>query len=233
MRGKWALATAAVVALVVVGGIGGLTVRAFAGVSHTKVVTKNVTRFCVYVDRHNPGDSYGDVTVIPKYKNRICIVGKRGAAGDSSVITWNKTVAEAPAPPSARHVKSGFSGNTVDLAKVGPFTVRGYCASSEGVEAYTNVLSAQDGSSFAWDDNEQAGSFNNGDNERASNYAEGSAQDPSFVTEYENGEFAVSTNDQKTAFTGFSSNGVYIQGADGPACSFTGYLVVEKLNPSS
>jgi hypothetical protein len=44
----------------------------------------------------------------------------------------------------------------------------------------------------------------------------------------QNGEFSVSTADQKTAFTGFATNGVYIQGPTGPACSFTGYLVLEK-----
>ena len=47
MRGKWAVAAAVVLALVVVGGVGGLTMRAFAGTSHTKVVTKTVTKLCV------------------------------------------------------------------------------------------------------------------------------------------------------------------------------------------
>jgi hypothetical protein len=94
-------------------------------------------------------------------------------------------------------------------------------------------VSAQNSASFAWDDEVRAGDFNSGDDERASNAAVGGSQDPDFVTEYENGEFSVSTADQKTAFTGFATNGVYIQGADGPACSFTGYLVVEKLTPSS
>ena len=60
MRGKWALAAAAVLVLVVVGGVGGLTMRAFAGVAHTTIKTNTVTRFCVYVDRTNGGDSYGD-----------------------------------------------------------------------------------------------------------------------------------------------------------------------------
>ncbi|HEY2354594.1 MAG TPA: hypothetical protein VGH79_06835 [Gaiellaceae bacterium] len=200
--------------------------RAFAGNTSTKVVTKNVTKFCVYVDRHNGGDSYGDVSVLPKYKNKTCIVGKRGPAGDSSVVSWNKTVANAPAPPSQKH---GLSANYVDLAKVGPFTIRGYCALGEGVESYTDVISAQNGSSLAWDDESNyPASFQAGDDRRVSNSADGSSQSPSFVTEYENGEFAVASADQTTAFTGFAENGVYIQGADGPACSFTGYIVIEK-----
>jgi hypothetical protein len=228
MRGRWALAAAAVLALVVVAGAGGLSVRALAGTTHTKVVTKNVTKFCVYVDRHNGGSSYGDVSVVPKYMNKTCIVGKRGPAGDSSVITWNKTVATAPAPPAAPRVGSGLLANDVDLAKVGPFTVRGFCSNNGSVQAQTRVLSAQDGSSFAWDDSTYPADFNNGSNVQASNIATGLPQSPSFVTEYNNGEFSVSTPDQKMAFTGFASNGVYIQGATGPACSFIGHLVVEN-----
>jgi hypothetical protein len=193
-------------------------------------VTKNVTKFCVYVDRHNGGASYGDVSVVPKYKHQTCIVGKRGPAGDSSVITWNKTVATAPSIGATR-AGTGSLANFVDLATVGPFTVRGYCQSGDGVGAVTRVLSAQDGSSFAWDDDSQPASFNNGNSLQASNFANGTSQSPSFVTEYQNGEFSVTTGDQKMAFTGFAANGVYIQGPEGPACSFIGHLVVE--NPSS
>lgn len=198
--------------------------RAVAGVAHDKVVTKTVTRFCVYVDHTNAGDSYGDVTVLPKYKNRVCIVGKRGRAGDSSVVTWNKTVSA----PSAAKRRAGGSAGTVTLANVWPFTVRGHCASGADVEAYTSVVSTENGSSLAWDDTSEAGSFDFGQETRVSNSAHGLPLAPDFQTEYDNGEFSVSTSDQKTAFTGFATNGVYIQGQGGPACSFTGYLVLEK-----
>ena len=60
-----------------------------------------------------------------------------------------------------------------------------------------------------------------------SNFANGSPGSPGFVSDYQNGDFQVSTADQKTAFTGFASNGVYLNGADGPACSFQGYVVLE------
>ena len=109
----------------------------------------------------------------------------------------------------------GCRANFVDLAKVGPFTVRGYCALSQGVEAYTDVLSAQNGSSLAWDDSNAVANFNSGDVRQASNAAHGSTQTPDFEAEYDNGEFTVSTGDQKTAFTGWATNGVYIQGPMG------------------
>jgi hypothetical protein len=227
MRSRWGLAAAAVLALVVVGAVGGLTMRAVAGVSHNKVVTKTVTKFCVYVDHTNPGDSYGDVTVLPKYKNRVCIAGKRGRAGDSSVVTWNKTIATAGAPPAARR-KAGGSSGTVTLAHVWPFTVKGHCVSGEDVEAYTTVVSTENGSSLAWAYTSDPGSFDFGQEARVSNSAHGLPLAPDFQTEHGNGEFSVSTSDQKTAFTGFATNGVYIQGQGGPACSFTGYLVLEK-----
>ena len=228
MRGRWALAAAVVLALVVVGGIGGLTMRAFAGTAGGAVKTKTVTRFCVYVDRKNGGESYGDVSVDPKYAHKTCIVGKRGPAGDKSVITWNTTIATPGTLPGAP--RGSVGPNTVDLATVGPFTVRGYCALGEGVEAYTEVVSAQDGSSFAWNDNFYAGSFNSGDVQQASRFANGFPQGPAFVDEGPSGDFSVSTADQSTAFTGFANNGSYLNGPEGPACSFTGYLVVEKID---
>jgi hypothetical protein len=229
MRGKWALAAAAVVALVVVGWVGGLTMRAFAGVAHSAGKTKTVTRLCVYVDHRDKGASYGDLTVRAKYGHKTCIVGKRGPAGDTSVITWNKTVAVGGTIYGAkRKAGGGLQSGAIDLASVGPFTVRGYCETSEGTSAVTDVVSGQDGSSFAWGDNYYSGDFNSGNDQQASNPANGSSQNPDFVNEYSSGDFSVSTGDQKTAFTGFANNGVYINGPEGPACSFTGYLVLEQ-----
>jgi hypothetical protein len=234
MRGKWVLGAAAILALVVVGAVGGVTVRAFAGTSHVTVTdTKVVTKFCVYVDRRNGGDSYGDLSVVPKYSHKVCIVGKRGPSGSSSIVSWNKTIATAGAPPGAKHFARKGNANFVDLAKIGPFTIRGFCSSVEGVQATTDVVSGQDGSSFAWDDNVQAGSFNSGNTAQASNSAYGSSESAGYATEYDNGDFAVTTADGATAFTGFATNGVYINGAEGPACSFQGHVVIENAAPSS
>jgi hypothetical protein len=224
MRGKWLLAGAAVLALVVVGGFGGLT-KAFAGVGRWMGTTSNVTKLCVYVDRSNGGASYGDLSLVPQYGHRTCIVGKRGPAGSSSIVTWNATVAT---PSQITSPRPGSSAHSVDLAKVGPFTVRGYCSAGNGVNAVTDVISGQDGSSFRWDGTVYAADFNNGNDQQASNNANGTTQSPGFQTEYGNGEFSASTGDQKTAFTGFATNGVYIQGPDGPACSFIGHLVIEN-----
>jgi hypothetical protein len=226
MRGKWLLATAAMVVLVV--GLFGGFARAYAGVSHWMGKTTTATRFCVFIDRVDPPDSYGDLSVSPKYGNKTCIVGKRGAPGTTTVVPWNKTVA-TPVPIDAKHPVNPV--HYVDLATVGPFTVRGYCDSANGVFAETDLISAQDGSSLAWSDNVWATDFNNGDSHRVSNVANGFSDAPSLVTEYNSGEFTATTGDQKTAITGFAGNGVYVQGPNGPACSFVGHLVIE--NPSA
>ncbi|HUZ16222.1 MAG TPA: hypothetical protein VMU72_08600 [Gaiellaceae bacterium] len=202
--------------------------RAFAGVTHNTVRTKTVTRLCVYVDRKDGGDSYGDLSAQSKYGHKTCIVGKRGPAGNTSVITWNKTVAVGATIYTGKRKAGGLPAGAIVLATVGPFTVRGYCNAIEGTSAVTDVVSGQDGSSFAWGDNYLSGDFNSGNDQQASNSANGSSNSPDFVNEYSGGDFSVSTGDQKTAFTGFANNGVYIDGPNGPACSFTGYLVMEK-----
>ena len=177
MRGKWALVAGAVIALVIVGGVGGLTMRAFAGVAHNTAKPKTVTQLCVYVDHIHGGSSNGDLSVNKKYGHETCIEGKRGPAGNSSVVTWNKTIAT----PSVNTAKPrGSSAHSVDLAKIGPFTIRGYCTSGEGVNATTDVISAQSGSSLAWDDSVYAGSFNSGNDRPVSNSAGGSPQSPGF-----------------------------------------------------
>jgi hypothetical protein len=90
MRKRWVLLSATVVALSVAGSVGAF---AFAGTSHTAAVrhTKrgvhflgNVSRFCIYIDHRNGGDSYGDLSAVAKYGNKICVVGKRGAKGTKS-----------------------------------------------------------------------------------------------------------------------------------------------------
>jgi hypothetical protein len=238
MRGKWAVTAGAVLALVVVGGVGGLTVRAFAGTAHTKVVKKTVTRLCVYVDHKDKGASYGDLSVVPKYDHEVCITGKRGPAGNTSVITWNKSLTTAGSPPPAARRKTGgqISGpTTIDLATVGPFTVRGECWASDGVTtAVTDIISAQDGSSLSWDDSSWEGNFNSGSDAQASNDAvNNNPSNPTFVGEDYSGEFSVTTGDGATAFTGSASNGSYLNGAQSPPCSFSGYLVVEPAASAS
>ena len=54
----------------------GITSGALAGAS-----AKQTSRFCVYIDKTDRGNSHLDITADPKYGHKTCIVGKQGAKG--------------------------------------------------------------------------------------------------------------------------------------------------------
>jgi hypothetical protein len=54
----------------------GITSGALAGAT-----AKQTSRFCVYIDKTDRGNSHLDVTVDSKYGHKTCIVGKKGAKG--------------------------------------------------------------------------------------------------------------------------------------------------------
>ena len=56
----------------------GITSGALAGAGAS---AKQTSRFCVYIDKTDRGNSHLDVTVDPKYGHKTCIVGKQGAKG--------------------------------------------------------------------------------------------------------------------------------------------------------
>jgi hypothetical protein len=89
-------------------------------------------------------------------------------------------------------------------------------------------MTSQDGSSLQWDDEEWAGTFNNDGAYEASDDANGSPGNPDWQGPSggdQPNEFAAISADGNTSITGFPSQGVYVQGPEGPACSFSGYLV--------
>ncbi len=253
MRRRWILGAALVGAAAVMGTVGAM---AFAGVSrHTKIVTKTVTKYCVYVDRKDGGDSYGDLSAIPKYGHKLCIVGKRGSKGaqgatgapgpkgdtgakgdtgdqgppgppgSTNTVTWNTTVATAGADFA--------HANTVTLATVGPFTLTGYCYLFNGdagqYSAETYITTSQDGASLRdyFTNNNYPGNFDiaTGPVQVGTGaYVDGSGVDwePAY-----DGKFGVDDGTGTTVFLGAPNNGVFIQGASGPTCSFSGDLVKE------
>ena len=54
----------------------GITSGALAGAS-----AKQTSRFCVYIDKTDRGNSHLDISANPKYGHKTCIVGKQGAKG--------------------------------------------------------------------------------------------------------------------------------------------------------
>jgi hypothetical protein len=288
MRRRWILGAAAITTLVVMGTVGAI---AFAGVSKAnhsgssrkvirikRTTTKTTSSFCVYVDRTDSGDSFGDLSVLPKYGNKTCIKGKTGAKGakgatgatgaageqgpkgdtgsqgpqgppgangPGNMVTWNTTVAE-PAPIETSSV-SGKSPHVirtnstsdapgeVTLATIGPLTVIGFCGSGEGDFAETDITTSQDGSFLQWDDEQFNGDFDNDGLYEVSLDANGDSEDPAWIgpsADDNANTFAAQSADGSTSITGFPNEGVFVEGSNGPTCSFSGYLV-ENVAPSS
>lgn len=149
--------------------------------------------------------------------------GPQGPAGVSGVIRWRTTVA-TPGPSSSEP-------HTVTLATVGPFTVTGHCYESGlKTDAATYIATSE------------TGSFAQGYSSRGSEEPLTAGEDLQISEETAEGTTAtheakfVSANDGSWsarpangsfALDGFGDQGVWLQGESGPACSFSGYLVVE------
>lgn len=144
--------------------------------------------------------------------------GAAGAPGSSGMVTWNATVATGGIDDP----------NTVTLATVGPFTLIGECFGGEGTSAETDLTTSQDGSFLQWDDEQWDGNFNNDGPYFVSQDANGDPGGPDWIgptADDSPNEFAAQSADGSTTISGSPNEGVYVQGPDGPACSFSGYLV--------
>jgi hypothetical protein len=137
--------------------------------------------------------------------------------------TWRTTVAT----PGA----SSGSPNTVTLTTAGPFTIIGECyISGTNTDAATFISTSQDGA---------ATQGYSGFGLVPQNIADGAVQisDDTAIgntiahTEDfagpDDGSWAAENASGSLTLNGFGSQGVYMQGAGGPACSFSGFLVVE------
>jgi hypothetical protein len=146
--------------------------------------------------------------------------GPQGAEGNPHTIRWRATVGKAIG-----------EATTVELAKVGPFTVTGHC-----YEAAANTDAA------TYISTSETGSFAQGYSGRGSEQPLTAGQDLQISEETASGETAshetnfVSANDGSwsavtatgsASLDGFGDQGVWLQGESGPACSFSGFLVVE------
>jgi hypothetical protein len=147
--------------------------------------------------------------------------GAQGPAGPSNTMTWKATVAT----PGA----SFAAANTVTLATVTPFTVKGYCYLQAGTTyAETYVTTATDGSSLNDYDASDYYSYNfnaaTGPVEVGYSTSDGATKTPDFYGPND-GSFAAMSPTGATVIDGFPNEGTYVQGGSGPACSFSVFLV--------
>jgi hypothetical protein len=120
----------------------------------------------------------------------------------------------------------------VTLATVSPFTITGYCYMSSGTTyAETYITTATDGSSLNDYDASDYYSFNfnaaTGPVEVGYSTDDSGTKAPDFYGPND-GSFAAESPTGATVLSGFPSEGTYVQGSGGPACSFSGFLVQDS-----
>jgi hypothetical protein len=159
----------------------------------------------------------------PQGKEGIGKEGPRGPEGVSGVLRWRTTVATAG--------KAIGEPATVELAKAGPFTVTGHCYETGTETAAATYISTTETGSFAQGysgkGSEQPLTAGN-DLQISEETAEGeTATHEANFRSPNDGSWSAMTAGGTLSLDGFGTQGVWLQGASGPACSFSGYLVVE------
>jgi hypothetical protein len=146
--------------------------------------------------------------------------GPQGPAGLSNIVSWNTTIATAGADFA--------HANTVTLATVGPFTLKGYCYDrGPSTTAETYISTTQDNSYMSdfWQSDQIPFNASQGFVEIGlSMGGETDIHAFGFTGPFEGSTAAVS-GDGATAINILTNVGVWMQGANGPACSFLGFLV--------
>lgn len=174
-------------------------------------------------------------SVIAQLRGRSGRSGATGASGTgatqgtsggspSTVTSWKTTVATAGSSPSSPAI--------VKLATVGPFTVTGECFSdgSGNTEAGTYVQTSQSGAALESGGNGETVPLDVSDGavEVDDTYASGTTAGNSEDFEgADGGSWAAESADGSVTLQGLGAQGVWMQGASGPACSFSGFLVGE------
>jgi hypothetical protein len=149
--------------------------------------------------------------------------GSSGSAGSTGLVRWRLTAAAAGTVDSP---------TIVTLATVGPFTVTGECLSdgSGNTQAGTYIQTSQDGAAV---ESYSAGEtvpldVSDGAVEVDDTFASGdTASNEEDFEGADGGTWAAESADGSVALQGLGAQGVWMQGASGPACSFSGFLVSE------
>jgi hypothetical protein len=148
--------------------------------------------------------------------------GSSGSSGPG-MVRWRTTAATAG---------SADAPTIVTLATVGPFTITGECFSdgSGNTQAGTYIQTSQDGAAV---ESYSAGETvpldaSDGAVEVDDTFASGdTASHEEDFEGADGGSWAAENADGSVAVQGLGAQGVWMQGASGPACSFSGFLVGE------
>lgn len=146
--------------------------------------------------------------------------GPRGIKGGAGLIRWRTTI-DAPG-------KSAKEPETVELATAGPFTITGHCFTSGLYTRAATYIRTSENGSYAAGAYEEKSPLNVADGDvQMSGSAEGKTAEHEPQFESHEASWGAEAPNGSMALDGFANQGVWIQGASGPACSFSGFLVVE------
>jgi hypothetical protein len=150
------------------------------------------------------------------------IQGPRGEIGNAGgpAAHWNKVVAKAGA--------SITEPATVELEKIGPFTLTGHCYVATTNTVAATYISVSSGPAFVSESNEAEGeelkagesktvTFETASSETAAH--EGAFSGPS------EGLFAAASLNGEHEIDGAANEAVFLKGTKEPACSFSGFVI--------
>jgi hypothetical protein len=165
--------------------------------------------------------------------NRATIATTAGTAGNATTATvannlagltrWRTTVAT----PGA----SSAAPNVVALAAVGPFTIIGECwIAGSNTDAATFIRTSAAGSATQGYSGMGLTPFGPTDGTKQISEDTASGNTATHAERFlgpDDGSWVAETPDGSLTLDGFGAQGVYMQGASGPACSFSGFLITQ------
>ena len=145
------------------------------------------------------------------------------AANVSGLIRWHQKTVATAGPSLA-------ASNDVVLATAGPFTIKGKCfVSGANTLASTTIATSQDGAATQGYSTGGAVPQNVSDGDKKINEIDAVGATATHVRDFRgpyDGSWAAQTRDGSTELNGFANQAVWQQGATGPACEFSGFIVV-------
>ncbi len=148
--------------------------------------------------------------------------GQEGGSGGepAGLKRWRKTIKTAGA--------SEGEATTVVLAEVPPLTISGRCYEEHGATIAQTYIASTETESFLRVAKEAKTLIFTGERPLTEDAAEGITVDNEAVLAGgPEGSFSATAHDGSVALDGTADQGVWLQGEIGPACSFSGYSIID------
>lgn len=148
--------------------------------------------------------------------------GQEGGSGGepAGLKRWRKTIKTAGA--------SEAEAATVVLAEVPPLTISGHCYEEHGATIAQTYIASTEAESYLRISQEDRTLTLTGERPLTGKAAEGiSVDNEAVLAGGPEGFFSATAHDGSVALDGTAEEGVWLQGELGPACSFSGYAMID------